>query len=251
MPEKVEKPKDPQSTPSQQVSEDTPADDSSQEARSAEQAELDNKFKNMESELGRLRQELGDERKRAEDLNAYKLWYEQNQQQIQYQQQQQQQQKDPNEMWFDNPHRMAQQQENRMMFQSAFQQAPIAKAMARMQRPEVFEGLTDAELDQAMYGGVQSGTTNPGMLSDPNAWAGAAWILQGQKSGYKLSSAPPANLPTTETESPSRPTPIEEQEIPSLKGDALTDRLIDEATKLGITKEEFLKEVQETRGEVD
>jgi len=252
MMEKAEKPKEPKSAPADEqvseVDESTPKpDDSSKEVRSDESGE---KLKSMESELGRLKQELGDERKRAEELNAYRLHYEQQQRQPQ-QQQQPEQPKNYDEQWFDKPtetfEQLSQQRDMKMIYQSAYQAAPMAKTMAKMQHPAAFEGVTDAEIEQAMFGGVQSGTTNPAILGDPNAWVGAAWILKGPKLGYKIPDSPPAGMSPTETETPGSPPSSTEQEIPDLQGDALTDRFIKEAEKAGIKKEEFLKEVQAER----
>lgn len=248
MMENIEKPKEPKSTPEEkQVSEvQEPEPGSSKEVRPDESAE---KLKTMESELGRLRQEIGDERKKAEELNAYKLYYEQQQRQSQQQQQQQKQNFD--EQWFDKPtetfEHLSQQRDMKMIYQQAYQQAPMAKAMAKMQNPAAFEGITDTELEQAMFGGVQSGTTNPAILGDPNAWTGAAWILRGPKTGYKMPDLPPAGMSPAGIETPSSPHPGAEQEIPEIRGDDLTDALMGEFKKLGITKEDALKEVQATR----
>ena len=250
--EKVEKPPEPKSTPEEkqvsEVQESTPkSDGSSTEARPDESGE---KLKSMESELGRLKQELGDERKAKEELNAYKLWYEQNAQR-QQQPQQQQQKKNYDEQWFDKPtetfEHLSQQRDMRMIYQQAYQQAPMAKTLAKLQHSEAFEGITDAELDQAMYGSVQSGTTNPAILGDPNAWVGTAWILRGPKTGFKMPTSPPAGMSPTEIETPGMPPSSTGRETPDIRGDALTESFVAEAKKLGITKEEFLKEVQATK----
>ena len=255
MPEKVSKPKEPTGTPEEEQVQDAQQEpteakkDSSEEVRSDE---ADEKFKNLESELGRLRQELGDERKKAEELSAYKLYYDQQRQQQQYQQQQQQQPtpEKMNELWFDNPSKMAQAQQQQMYFQSAWQQAPIAKSVAKMQNPGAFEGISDQELEQVMYGGAQSGTTNPGMLTDPNAWVGAAWIIKGRQTNYSIPTAPPQNLDPTKDESPRHAKPSDDEEIPSLRGDDLTETLISEIIRASggdITREEAIKEIQATR----
>ncbi len=248
------KPADPPSVPAEgepsekQVLEgQESADDSSKEARS----EADEKLKSMESELGRLKQELGDSRKKSEELNAYKLWYDQNAAKVQQQQVPQQTKPNYDDQWFDKPtetfDKMAQERDRKLIYQQAYQQAPMAKAMAKTQHPEAFEGIEDAELEQAMYGGVQSGTINPGAMADPNAWLGAAWILRGPKLGYKIPGAAPQGMVPPPTEKPGGKPPEEDEQIPDIQGDALTDSLIAEAKKLGITKEEFLKEVQATK----
>jgi len=243
----VEKPKEPTGTPQVEVQEaKKPESDSSKEVRS------DDAKTAMESELGRLRQELGDARKEAETNKPYRLWYDQ------YARQQtvpQQQQEKPNydDQWLDKPtetyEKLSQQREMRLMYQTAFQQAPLAKAMAKMQHPDAFEGITDAELEQAMYGGVQSGTTNPNILSDPNAWVGAAWILRGPKSGFKFPTAPPKGMSPQESEKPGKPSASgDDDETPELKGDDLTKELIKRAVKEGVKEEDFIKKVHENRG---
>jgi len=261
------KPDEPKSTPEEkQVSEveepfgeqkDTP--DESKETKEAKEKksgegsnEFEDKLKSMESELGRFRQELGEERKRVEELKAYKLWYDQNAAQMQQQvPQQQAQQPNYDEKFFDKPtetfEELSRQREMRLLYQSAFQQAPIAKSMAKMQHPEAFEGIEDTELEQAMYGAVQSGTMNPGILGDPSAWVGTAWILRGPKTGYKIPQAGAAPMNPTQTESPSASSSNEDDEIPPLEGDALTRTLISKLMETGITKEQALKEVQATR----
>lgn len=222
-------------------------EDSSKEVRSDESEE---KLKAMESELGRLRQELGDTRKQSEEYYAYKLWYDQvsKQQQVP----QQQEKPDYDSMWLEKPtetyEQLSRQREMKLMYQSAMQQAPMAKSIAKMQHPEAFEDITDAELDQAMYGGVQSGTTNPSILGDPNAWVGAAWILRGPKSGYKMPKNPPKGMNPMETEKPSKSAQQTDEDTPELKGDYLTELLIREAKKEGISREEFAKKVHENKG---
>ena len=252
MADTVEKPKEPTSTPDTEVSEVQTADDGSSKEAGPDAAELVEKLKSMESELGRFKQELGDERKKSEELNAYKLWYDQNALRQQQVPQQQQQKPNYDEQWFDKPtetlEQLVSQREARLMYQSAYQQAPMAKTIARMQNPDAFDGITDAELDQAMYGGVQSGTTNPAILSDPNAWIGAAWILKGPKTGFKMPTVPPAGLSTTPNETPSGGSPpSEEDEIPPLEGDDLTAAFIENARRHGITKEQLEKRVHEKR----
>jgi hypothetical protein len=237
--EQVEKPKEPTGTPPEEAPK---VDEKKGTPEKAPEAQTSEELEKMKSELGRLKQELGDERKKVEELNPYRLHYEQTQQQ---------QQITPekiNEMWFDNPAKMQQQSEMKIAFQNAQQLAPMAKAVARSQNPAAFEGISDAELDQAMYGGVQTGTVNPGMLTDPNAWVGTAWILRGKQTGYTIPQTGPQNLNPTETEKPSAPTTTDEgDEIPELKGDDLTEAFIEKAAKEGITREQFAKMVHEKR----
>ena len=229
------------------VEEPTPTpDDPSKEAQSAELAE---KLKSMESELGRFKQELGDERKKSEELNAYKLHYEQSQQQKQNEPQKQPTVDELNTQFFDNPTQALNQREMKLAYQTAFAQAPMALAMAKIQNPDAFIGIADQEVEQAMQGGVKSGTTNPMLLSDPNAYIGAAWILRGTKTGYKLPEEKPSNMSPTDTEKPGGSPPSEDEEVPELTGaDDLTALLISKRSKK-TTIEEFKKNMQATREE--
>lgn len=245
------KPPEPKSTPVEsQVSEVTePTDGSSEEARP------DEAQKKMESELGRLRQELGDERKKAEELNAYKLWYDQNAQRMQQQPQQQvPQQPAPNldEQFFDKPTETVQkilsQYEMKRQYQEAYQQAPTAFAQAKMMYPDRFEGVDENMVQQIMYAPVQQGQMNPAVLKDPNLWAGAAWIAKGAQNQYKMPDPGLNPMNPLKDETPGRSRSNEDREIPEIRGDALTDQFFEEFRKLGIkNKDDILKEVQATR----
>lgn len=222
------------------------------DAEGKEKPEPDEKFAKMESELGRLRQELGDERKKAEELNAYKLWYEQNARQAQ---QQQQPQQPPNydEQFFDKPtetiNKILAQYEMRRTYQDAFQSAPSALAQAKMMYPERFEGVDENMINQIMYAPVQQGQMNPQVLKDPNMWAGAAWVAKGYQTGYKMPQPPPQSMNPSESERPGSPPPSRDEDTPRLRGDDLTNMLIGELMKTGLTREEAEREVQATREE--
>lgn len=242
------KPKEPTRTPEERVSQvdekEPKTEDPSKEAQSDELAE---KLKSMESELGRFKQELGDERKKSEELNAYKLHYEQTQQQKQNEPQKQPTIDELNTQFFDNPTQVLNKRDMNLAYQTAFAQAPMALAMAKIQNPDAFVGISDQEVEQAMHGGVKSGTTNPMLLSDPNAYIGAAWILRGTKTGYKIPEEKPSNMSPTETERPGGSPPSTEEEVPELEGaDDLTALLISKRSK-DTTKEDFIKKMQTTR----
>jgi len=201
----------------------------------------------MESELGRFKQELGDERKKVDELSPYKLHYEQQQQQKQGEPKKQPTVDELNTQFFDNPTQTLNQRDMNMAYNQAFAMAPIALATAKIQNPEAFIGISDQEVEQAMQGGVKSGTTNPMLLSDPNAYVGAAWILRGAKTGYKIPEEKPSNMSPTETERPGGSPPSTEEEVPELTGaDDLTALLISKRSK-DTTKEDFIKKMQTTR----
>ena len=250
------KPPEPKSTPEQkQVSEvqteptGEQKDTSKKEDRSNE---FDEKFNKMESELGRLRQELGDERKRAEELNAYKLWYDQNAARMQQQQVPQKQDLSSlDERFFDKPTEtmmtILQRQKFQERYEQAYADAPMAEYVARTKYPERFEGVDENFIKQAMYGLVQSGQVDPMILKNPDAWANAAWAAKGMQSNYSVPRPPTGDLQPSPSESPGPSPTGYDNEIPDIQGDALTDQLILEARKLGITKEDFLKDVQAMR----
>jgi hypothetical protein len=218
--------------------------------------EFEEKFGKMESELGRLRQELGDERKKAEELNAYKLWYDQNAARMQQQvPQQREETQNLDERFFDKPTEtvmtILQRQKIQERYEKAYSDAPTAEFIARQKYPEKFEGVDENLVKQAMYGIVQSGQVDPMLLTNPDAWANAAWAARGMQSNYAVPQSPQQPLQPTQTESPGMSPTNPEQEIPDIQGDALTDRLVEEAKRLGITKEDFLKDVQATREGVE
>ena len=214
-------------------------------------AKFDEELSKMKSELGRLKQELGDARKEAEDYKPYKMWYDQNRQQVQ----QQQPRQEPNydEEFFDKPTQTMQkilsQYEMRRTYQDAFQSAPTALAQAKMMYPERFEGVDENMISQIMYAPVQQGQMNPMVLKDPNMWAGAAWIAKGYQSGYKIPEPAPQGMNPSESERPGPPPQSRDDEPVSLRGDDLTDMLIGELMRTGLTRDEAIKEVQATREE--
>jgi len=251
MADQVDKPPEPKSTPEEkQVSEVTEStSDSSTEVRSDESAK-------MESELGRLRQELGDERKKAEELNAYKLWYDQNAARMQQQPQQQvPQQPAPNldEQFFDKPTETVQkilsQYEMKRQYQEAYQSAPSAFAQAKMMYPDRFEGVDENMVQQIMYAPVQQGQMNPNVLKDPNLWAGAAWIAKGAQTQYKMPDPGLNPMNPLQDETPGRSRSNEDRETPEIRGDDLTAVFMDKLEQAGMKKEDIPKEVQATREE--
>lgn len=246
---KAVKADEPTGVPGEQVpkvEEPTPTpDDPSKEAQSTELAE---KLKSMESELGRFKQELGDERKKSEELNTYKLHYEQMQQAQQNKPKEQPTMEELEKEFFENPLQTLNKREMGMAYNTARAQAPMALAMAKLQNPEAFNGISDEEVRQGMEGGVQSGTTNPMLLGDPNAYIGLAWILRGQQTGFKLPTASPGGMNPLETERPGGKPPSEEDEVPDLAGDSLTESLIQRIMRDGkISKEEAIKRVHENK----
>jgi hypothetical protein len=130
---------------------------------------------------------------------------------------------------------------------NAAQMAPFAKNQAKAMFPQAFEGLGDAEVDQIVYGGIQSGIIAPDVATNPNGWAMAAWQLKGQKMGFNPVSPPPQSMQATPTESPSRPQNQDEgMEKPKL--DELGRTFLSRRPE-GMTEEDFLKLMQKVREE--
>jgi hypothetical protein len=128
-----------------------------------------------------------------------------------------------------------------MMMETAASQAPIAKNMAKTLYPDAFKGIADDELDRAMYGGAAAGNVQPQNLTKPEAWRMLGWILQGEKSGYKLPSPGVTPVSPTATESPigAKPQTYGDDTIAL---DESARRII---AGMGMTEDEYLKNRRE------
>jgi len=198
-------------------------------------AEIEKAYQELESQLGKQGEEFG---KIKEERDAYQTWYQQ--QQMKQQQSQQTQQPsgeiEPNydDFFLEKPkeafdkrfeEKMKTEREKiryETSAESAYRNAPFAKQQAKTMYPDAFNGITDQELDQIMYGGVQARAISPLMLGDPNSWAGAAGQLQLRKRGFKFSAPPPnpMNPPSTETPTPRQPTEEEKKPV-KLRADSV------------------------------
>lgn len=78
----------------------------------------------------------------------------------------------------------------------AMRYAPMAERMAVAQSPEVFEDVDMNQVRQNLYGGLQSGIIAPELVSNPETWIRTAWLLKGDKSGYKLPKEKKGSTPT-------------------------------------------------------
>lgn len=132
-----------------------------------------------------------------------------------------------------------------MMMETAASQAPIAKNMAKTMYPDAFRGVADEELDRAMYGGAAAGNVQPQNLTKPEAWRMLGWILQGEKSGYKLPVPGVTPVSPTATETPMGAKPQ------SFNNDEAV--VIDDAARkmikgIGMTEDEYMKNRRAERG---
>jgi len=169
----------------------------------------------LESKLGEYSEKV---KKYEEENQAYKNWYNQtlSQQMTQSRQPNQQQQQyeqpsgdtDGGEDFWGNPSRAAQKlvQQNLSQYDKsrratdAMRYAPMAERMAVTQAPEIFEDVDINQVRQNLYGGLNAGIIAPELVSNPETWIRTAWLLKGDKTGYKFpkekKGSSPANLET-------------------------------------------------------
>jgi len=212
--------------------------------------------------------ETTEEKKQYEVENqAYKNWYNQQVSQ-QYQQPQQsnqfsQQHEQPSgdaggepDFW-SNPSeatkRMFQQNlsqyDKTRRTSDAMRYAPMAERMAVSQAPEVFEDVDINMVRQNLMGGLQAGIIAPELVSNPETWVRTAWLLKGDKAGYKFpktqKGSSPADLETPDATKkqaaePDGSLPMNETIRSLMKG-------------FGMTKKEAIETIQgekKDRGEI-
>jgi len=201
-------------------------------------AELENKLGTQGTQLTELQQQLGD--------------FQRQQAQAQYEAQMRQQTKTVSQqpdtsayesLYYENPVKATAkmieesnlQNRQQMRYTIAFNSADSALSEARRSFPEAFTGMSDndiAQLRQGVMQNVSSGGVVPEVLSSSNAWAGAATLHRGLKTGFKFGS--PGEVSANPTESPasvkSRVPPVEDY-IPDEK----TKEMM---RKMGLTKEQ-------------
>lgn len=155
-------------------------------------------YQELEKLHGTKASKLGELEKEVE---AYRLHYQA--QQHQQQQRQEPPEKDTSydEKFYESPTQAAKELFKKELGQygqmSAMQTvgyvAPLVKAQAMNTWPDVFEGVDDKSLTQAMF---QMG---PQAATDPNMWRRVAWVMQGERSGYKMPNSPnPPNPDNTD-----------------------------------------------------
>lgn len=180
---------------------------------------LEEKYQKSLEHSNRLAGEIGKLKKELEGLTPYKTYYDQQQFASQYQTKPETSQAKPAEPEDDDDliskkevQKMIYEAQTQASYQSAYQEAENAKFLAKQQYPQAFEGVEDARVDQAMYGGVQARQINPALLKSPQGWAMAAWQIKGQDSKFTLNTNPTSPNPTqtTPAESPEQRKPPEE-----------------------------------------
>lgn len=131
-----------------------------------------------------------------------------------------------------------------VLMETAASQAPIAKNIAKTMYPDAFKGISDQELDQAMYGGAQAGNVQPQNLTKPEAWRMLAWILQGEKMGYRA----PANINPVSPTATETPVGAKPQTFGGEQNIALDDSARSVLKGFGIDEGEYLKNRRAERG---
>ena len=135
---------------------------------------------------------------KEKDLQAYQSWYQQQQQTQAAPQPTQTPQVDQSKLvdaLLENPVQTLNQildyRDQSKMYQEAWSEGPMALAQARKERPDLFEGVDDNQLQQIVFGGIQSGDLKPYVAKNPKAWMMAAYQTHGVASDFKLSTPPP------------------------------------------------------------
>ncbi len=165
----------------------------------------------LETKLGEYSEKV---KKYEEENQAYKNWYNQ------YMSQQVTQPRQPNPQahqyeqptgdidegtdFWGNPLKAAQkvvqqnlsQYDRERRISDAMRYAPMAERMAVSQAPEVFEDVDINQVRQNLYGGLQSGIIAPELVSNPETWIRTAWLLTGDKTGYKIPKSKQGSSPT-------------------------------------------------------
>jgi hypothetical protein len=219
--------------------------------------ELGRMLDEAQTHIGRQANELGDLRQQAQ---GYQNWLAQMQMQQAQQHPQTAQPQVPDEpprFNWEDPERSVDARVERklrtemdayrrqVLMETAASQAPIAKNIAKTMYPDAFKGISDQELDQAMFGGAAAGNVQPQNLTKPEAWRMLAWILQGEKMGYRAP-APGINpVSPTATETPVSAKP---QTFGGEQNIALDDSARSVLKGFGIDEGEYLKNRRAERG---
>jgi len=189
--------------------------------------EIVKSWKEAEKKIGEQGNEFG---KIKQERDALKQYYEYQMLQQQQQPAPQQQAMTPDSFW-EKPAEATEHVANRvveqklkqfeasMRKQQAMNSASMAKFQAKSQWPDVFDGIEESQLDQLIYGGIQSGTIAPEFASNPQGWAMSAWQLKGQQAGFKVPQGVPKAPKPLPTDAPPS-VKSREDGTPKLSGDA-------------------------------
>ena len=131
------------------------------------------------------------------DLQAYQSWYSQAQQKPAPQPTQPSQEDKSKEVdaLLEDPYATFQnfyrKERNKEMYQEAYSEGPSALVRAKKDRPDIFEGVDDNQLQQIVFGGIQSGQLHPSLAKKPEAWMMAAGQTKLVQSDFRFQPVPP------------------------------------------------------------
>jgi len=190
------------------------------------------------------------------DLQAYQSWYQQQQQQAAPQPT-----PDPPvdqsrlvDALLENPVQTLNQildyRDQNKMYQEAWSEGPMALARAKKERPDIFEGVDDNQLQQTIFGGIQSGQLHPSLAKKPEAWMMAAGQTKLVQNDFKLQSTPPIPpTPPTGDLPPTAKPQVTDSDTDDIQFDPLTLELME---GFGVdSKEKAAKMIQNWRKNPD
>lgn len=177
-------------------------------------------YQELESKHGKMSEEVGQTKKERDALRG---WYDQAQAQAQQQQQVQQPAPvEPDTNWYDSPDQAfdkrfearmkneKRQMEIKADYQNALSMGEYFKEMAKTKHPHLFEGITDEELNNAVYGGLAQGQIAPKFVRSINAWRGAAQLIRSMKTDFGMEGTQVQNPESLDmTDSPPQRKPME------------------------------------------
>lgn len=160
----------------------------------------------------------------------------------------------PREQWkkWNQEERVKEQQElqkkDTEIRKSIFQAKPFIE-QAKKEAPHLFSGVSDQELDSALYNGLANNLVSPHGLGDTKTYKQAAMWIQGEKTNYGFNPASPSSpVPPTVTEPyVGNKLPADATKTP-LEFDALGTEFLKHRPK-GMTEEEFKDKVRVTQKE--
>ena len=159
-------------------------------------------------------------------------------------------------MYYENPvkatQKMIADQDQRskqqVRYAMAFNSVDPALNEARRKYPQAFEGMDDndvAQLRQGILQNVSSGSVAPEVLASSTAWAGAATLQRGLKTGFNFRG--PGEVSATPTESPA----AVKNQAPPVEDFSPDERTQQMMRKMGLSKEQQTEAVKRATTEFD
>jgi len=190
------------------------------------------------------------------DLQAYQSWYSQAQQQSAPQPTQPQHvdQSKLVDALLENPVQTINQildyRRQSEMYQEAYSEGPSALVRAKKDRPDIFEGVDDNQLQQIVFGGIQSGQLHPSLAKRPEAWMMAAGQTKLVQNDFRFQPIPPKpTQPLTGDKPPGvKPQVGDRDEEDDVEFDPLTQELME---AFGKTKTQVAEQVNKWRKHPD